>query len=161
MKHLVLILLIAIGLSHSLQAQEIPLYNFSEFEPFLHKENDSLYLVNFWATWCVPCIKEIPAINAVAKKYTNTKLKVLLVSLDMPNKIESNLKPFIEKKNIRSQVLLLDDPDFNGWIDKVDPTWSGAIPATLIYSKNSRSFYEQSFEFEDLDSIIQLKLNEL
>ena len=117
--------------------------------------------MNFWATWCVPCINELPGFNKVAAKYANTKLKIIMVSLDMPKHLESRLKPAITKYNIKSEVVLLDDPDFNTWINKVDPTWSGGIPATLIYSKKSRSFYEKGFEFEELDKIIQFKIKEL
>lgn len=156
---LILILLV-IG-SLKISAQEIKTYDFKGFEPILHRQTDSIYLINFWATWCVPCIKEIPALNELTEKYSGTKLKVIMVSMDMPNQIESRLIPFIEKKNIKAEVILLDDPDFNTWIDKVSPDWSGGIPATLIYSKNSRTFYEKSFEFVELDSIIKTKFNKL
>lgn len=142
-------------------SQEIPVYNFDEFEYRLNHTADSLYFINFWATWCVPCVKEMPAISKVAEKYKNEPLKIILVSLDQSSKIESGLKPFIIKHGIKSEVVMLDDPDFNSWIDKVEPSWGGAIPASLFYTKKSREFYEQSFEFEELDNIINSKLNQL
>jgi thiol-disulfide isomerase/thioredoxin len=133
--------------------------NFDQLEPYLNKNNDTIYLVNFWATWCAPCIKELPAIEKVEQKYANKKFKVLLVSLDFQKDLESRLNPFIKSKNIVSDVFLLNDPDQNRWIDKVDPNWSGEIPFTLIYGKHFRESYSRTFTFEELDSIINLKLN--
>ena len=133
---------------------KIPSLDFSELNNFLSKDNDTTYVVNFWATWCRPCIKELPAFEKLTADYSDKKVKVLLVSLDFPDKIDSQVVPFIEKNNIQSQVLLLDDGDANSWIPKVSEEWSGAIPATLIYNKNKRLFYERSFTFEELISEI-------
>jgi len=139
--------------------KSVQVLNFDQFEPYLHRSNDTVYLVNFWATWCAPCIKELPAIKAVEEKYVNENFKVLLVSLDMPNELTSRLTPFIQSKNITSDVFLLNDPNQNRWIDKVDPNWSGEIPFTLIYGKHFRESFARTFTFEELDSIINLKLN--
>ena len=139
--------------------KSVQIVNFDQLEPYLHSNSDTVYLVNFWATWCAPCIKELPAIKAVEEKYANEKFKVLLVSLDMVNELNSRLVPFIQSKNITSDVFLLNDPNQNRWIDKVDPNWSGEIPFTLIYGKHFRESYSHTFTFEELDSIINLKLN--
>ena len=155
------VFVILIALAGHAYSQQIPVYNFEEFEHYLNQDNDSVYFVNFWATWCIPCVKEMPAINQIAEKYANSKVSILLVSMDMPNKIESRVIPFISKHKIHSTVVILDDPDFNSWINKVNTQWSGGIPASLVYTKKSRDFYEQSFEFEELNTIIQTKLNEL
>ncbi len=125
-------------------------YDFKSFESFLQRQTDTTYVVNFWATWCQPCVAELPNFEKVTSEYKNQKVKVILVSLDMKKQIESNLIPFIKKKNLQSQVVHLGDPDANAWIGKVDSTWSGAIPATVIYNRNKRKFYEQSFTFEQL-----------
>lgn len=135
--------------------------SFDDLEPHLHFNNDSLYLVNFWATWCTPCVEEIPAFERINQEYKDRKVKVLLVSLDFPKKIETQLMPFLENYNVTSEVLVLDDPDANKWIDRVDPEWSGAIPATVIYSKKGREFFEQSFTYDELKQIVETKLIEL
>ncbi len=132
--------------------QKVISLNFEELEKnFLQKKNDSIYVINFWATWCKPCIKELPAFEKIASDYSTEKVKVLLVSLDFPEKIESQVIPFIIKNNIKSEVVLLDDADANSWIPKVSKDWSGAIPATIIYKNEDRKFYEQSFTFEELE----------
>jgi len=138
---------------------KIRVVNFNQLEPYLHKSNDTIYLVNFWATWCAPCLKELPAIRAVEEKYADEKFKVLLVSLDFPKELTTRLEPFMKSKNITSDVFLLDDPNQNRWIDKVDANWSGEIPFTLIYGKQFRESYSRTFTLEELDSIINLKLN--
>jgi hypothetical protein len=70
----------------------------------------------------------------------------------MPKKVESNLIPFMIKKKLQSQVIHLDDPDANAWIEKVSKNWSGSIPATVIYNDKSSKFYEQSFTYEQLEA---------
>jgi len=139
----------------------VRILNFGQLEPYLHHENDTVYLVNFWATWCGPCRKEMPAIEEVGEKYKTRKFKILLVSLDFPDQLNKGLLSFIQKNNIKSEVILLNDPHQNQWIDKVDPNWSGDLPFTLIYGPNFRETYARSFTFEELDSIIQPKLKSL
>ena len=136
---------------------EIEVYNFDQLESFLSSNTNKTLVVNFWATWCKPCIKELPYFEAARTKYIED-VRVILVSLDFPEKLESQLIPFVRNNNIQSQVVLLDDPYENEWIPKVDSTWSGAIPATLIINGDKRIFYEKSFSQEELeDEILKFK----
>ena len=82
----------------------------------------------------------------IHEKYKGQKVKVHLVSLDFSTQIEKKLIPFIQQRNLKPEVVVLDDPDANSWINKVSEKWSGAIPATLIFKGDKRSFFEQSFE---------------
>lgn len=136
------------------QVKAIKTYTFQELEPLLHQKNDTTYLINFWATWCKPCIAEIPAIEKINQEFNNDKLRIILVSLDFPSSMDQNLVPFVKKFNIQSEVVLLNDPDSNSWINKVDKSWTGAIPGTLIYNTNVRKFYEKAFEYEELKNIL-------
>jgi len=126
-------------------------YEYEGLKHFLNQKNDTTYVVNFWATWCVPCIEELPNFEKINANYKENKIKVLLVSLDMPKMIESKLLPFITKRQLKSEVILMRDPDQNTWLPKVDSTWSGALPATLIYNKDMRKFYEKSFTYDELE----------
>lgn len=137
---------------------EIPVYNFEGLEPLLHTHSNQIHIVNFWAMWCAPCVKELPVLQAYKKNNPNVDLT--LVSLDFPEDIESKLKPFLKQKGITSKVVLLDDPDANTWIDKIDPGWSGAIPFTIIFTHEKRSYYEGTFEdIEDLNNEIDKFIN--
>ena len=135
--------------------------SFDDFEPHLHCSNDSLYVVNFWATWCTPCVDELPAFEKISREFSDRDVKVLLVSLDFPNQVESRLMPFLQKNDITAEVIVLNDPDANKWIDRVHPDWSGALPATVIYSRKNRDFYEKSFTYDELKQTIDTKLSEL
>lgn len=132
----------------------IPIVEFDGVEPLLHKQTDTLYVVNFWATWCAPCVKEIPYFERIASEFENRKLKIILINLDFPNHYESRLLPFVESNEIKSKILMLDDPDANRWINQVDPSWSGSIPATLIYNKHERKLFEQEFTYQELKDAV-------
>lgn len=152
----VLLLVLPFSLFSESKTKEstIRVLNFQELQPLLQLENDTIYVVNFWATWCAPCINEIQYFEQLGQKYRNENLKVLLVSLDFPDQLQTSLIPFIQKRNLKNEVILLDDPSSNKWIPLVDKKWTGAIPATLIYAKDFREFYQQEFTFSELEEII-------
>lgn len=136
-------------------SKEIISVDYSELEPFLNQKSDTTYVVNFWATWCKPCVAELPFFEMLGREYTSDKIKVLLVSLDMPKQLETRLKPFVQENHLESQVILLNDPNQNNWIPKIDPHWDGAIPATLMYNKDKRMFYAKSFTYSELEKTIK------
>ena len=83
------------------------------------------------------------------------EVEVVLISMDFSTLIESVLIPFIKERKIEPEVIVLDDSNANDWIPQVDKNWSGAIPATVIYTKDKREFYERSFTFEELKKEVQ------
>ena len=129
---------------------QIESYDFEAFKPFLNQKDGKIHVINFWATWCVPCVAELPYFDAITTNHP--EIDVTLVSLDFANQVEKSLIPFMKKNNIQSRVILLDDPDGNSWIPQVDENWSGAIPATIIYQDDKWEFYEKSFSEEELQT---------
>ena len=121
-------------------------------EMILNKQDNNVYVINFWATWCKPCVDELPVFEQLHEKYKDKNVEVILVSLDFKKHLNSRLIPFIKEHNLKPTIVLMVDPDQNSWIPKVSSEWSGAIPATIIYNKNKRAFYEKSFTFEKLES---------
>lgn len=139
---------------------DVPTYDYKGLKPLINKiDDDKVYVVNFWATWCAPCVKELPYFEKINQEYKDKNVEVLLVSLDFPKKKKSHLLPFISKKNIQSEVVHLDDIDEQFWIADIDDSWSGALPATIIYNKNSRKFYEKSFTEQELINELEQFLN--
>lgn len=129
----------------------IPVYSsFDGLKPMLDINDDTLRVFNFWATWCVPCVKELPYFEKVNAEYASQKVKVILISLDFIEDIETALIPFIKKHQLLSDVVLLDDPDANRWIPKVDKEWDGAIPVTLFKKGDQSSFIEHAVTYEEL-----------
>ncbi len=158
MKRIISVILLAIIFSASYS--QVPELSFEQLEPRLSTTSDSLYVVNFWATWCVPCVKELPEFEKLREVYSDKNVKVLLVSLDNPRHMQTRVLPFIQEHNLKSEIVLLDDPRSNQWIPLVDESWSGAIPATIFFTKNSRSFYEQAFTYKELENIVDSKLQQ-
>ncbi len=138
---------------------KIATLNYEALKPLLHKNEDKTYVINFWATWCMPCVKELPAFEKLNAAYKDKNVEVVLVSLDFPKQKESNLIPFVKKRKLESKVLHFDDPNEQFWIPDIAENWSGSIPATLIYNKEKRKFYEQSFSYEELQDELQTFLN--
>ena len=135
----------------------IDVVSVSELEQRFAAGGDTTFVVNFWATWCKPCIEEMPAFDKLDREHKGTTLKVLMVSLDEKDELATKVKSFIKKKGLLAEVVLLDEPDPNEWIDNVDESWSGAIPATLLVDAASgrRQFHEREFSFTELEQTVE------
>jgi len=120
--------------------------NFDQLQTILKKNDNKLYVVNFWATWCKPCVAELPGFMAVSKSYRfNPQFKMILVSMDNSIEIDSRVKPFLVKNNIQADVYILDDNKrMNEWIPAVDKNWSGSIPATVIYRNGKKLAFKEN-----------------
>ncbi len=155
--HLVVFLLVAVLLGVNSQAQNVPVINVDHLESRLENGADTTFVVNFWATWCGPCVKELPFFETLGANNSAAKFKVLLVTMDFVENLESKVIPFIAKKEIKSAVLLLDEGNPNEWIPRVSEKWSGAIPATIFVNtqKKTRHFHEGSFKEGELEAKLQ------
>lgn len=135
----------------------IPVYDeFAKLESLFHQNSDTTYVINFWATWCKPCIEELPYFEKLKQTMEGQKVKVILVSLDFPRQLDSKLVPYVNDNQLQSQVIALTDSDFNSWIDKISPQWTGAIPVTVIYNAQKRHFVEEQFpNYETLETLVK------
>ncbi|MBI1182651.1 redoxin domain-containing protein [bacterium] len=146
--------------SSAQKERKIKVYKkYKNLEPLLHKNNDTTYVINFWATWCKPCVAELPYFDALTNDYAGEKLKVVLVSIDFEENLQKRLLPFLDKAAIESEVVLFDDPAQHEWIPKIDEKWSGAIPATYIYHGKKHEFFEKSFTQKELNDVVEKYLN--
>lgn len=137
-------------ISVSAYSQNVKLLNINQLNERIKNGKDSTYVVNFWATWCAPCIKELPHFEKLGAEHKSEKLAVLLVSLDFKSKLESNVVPFVKRKNLKNEVFLLNESSPQEFIDRIDPSWSGSIPATLFIKNDKRKFVESEFTYEQL-----------
>lgn len=161
MKKIVLLLFFTFNFFSFTNAQKLETFKtFDALKDKLIKENDTLYVVNFWATWCAPCVKELPYFEKLTEVSKDKKLKVILVSLDFPKEIDKRLKPFLKKRQLKSQVVLLSDTKYNNWLYKIDKDWSGSIPATWLILGDKKKFLEEDFkDFEALETFINEFIN--
>ncbi|MBL6447415.1 TlpA family protein disulfide reductase [Fulvivirga sp. 29W222] len=134
-------------------AQKAEVIKFDRLEALISQESEKVMVINFWATWCGPCVKELPYFKKLDAE--NEDVNVYLISLDFVEKLD-RVNAFIERKELVSPVLLLDEMDYNSWIDKVDESWSGAIPATLVINAatGQRKFVEKELEEGELEKLI-------
>ena len=154
MKQIILVLGLFCGVS--LNAQNLPFIKKAQLEQWLNADTDTVYVLNFWATWCGPCVAELPDFEKLNEKYASKKVKIVLISTDFKRNVESKVKPFIKRKNLQSEVVFMDESNPNVWVNLVSPEWSGSIPATLIVSKQKgkRLFFEKQMNFKELDKIL-------
>ena len=131
---------------------------FDELSPKFYNNSDTTYIVNFWATSSPPCIKEMPHFNEFHKNSLEAKTKILLVSLDRFRDLDNRVIPFVEKYNLKPEVTLLADQNYSAWTEKIDSSWYGALPATMIIKSSKKEFkfgaFESLQELEEMVSVI-------
>jgi thiol-disulfide isomerase/thioredoxin len=134
-------------------AQQVDVIKFDRLQNIIETKAEKIQVINFWAMWCAPCVKELPLfekLNADKKD-----VKVTLINLDFADK-QKKVESFLLRKKMTTEVLLLDEIDYNAWIDKVDKSWGGAIPATLIINpkNNKRKFIERELQEGELQKLL-------
>jgi thiol-disulfide isomerase/thioredoxin len=140
--------------------KEVKPITIAELQQRLENTNGELIVCNFWATWCKPCIEEMPYFEELQAKYANQKVKVLFVSLDRPSTRQNRVEKFVNSQGIQSEVVLLDEPNLSQdeWISLINKDWEGDIPATLYVnaSKNISQFHTGSYEnFAELEEKVK------
>jgi len=151
MLRILLLLILLVGAAFSVKAQKAEVVKFDRLEELLATKSDKILVINFWATWCGPCVHELPYFQSLEARQ-DPSVQITLVNLDYADKLDK-VNAFLEKKKITSKVLLLDEIDYNAWIDRVDPSWGGAIPATLFINTATgrRKFVDKELTESELD----------
>lgn len=156
------VLFLFLGLTvYKAQQTNVPSIKYEELEKRIQQEKDKLLVVNFWATTCAPCVKELPYFMEINKKYSgNPKFKMILVSLDRLVDKERVTK-FIKNKNLTAEVILLDDiKRMNTWIPRFEKDWDGNIPITIFYKNGEKiHFNDGEMSKEELENTIAKNLN--
>ncbi|MGG9963358.1 redoxin domain-containing protein [Ferruginibacter sp. SUN106] len=127
-------------------AQPIPKLKMADVVRSFSTKSDSIFVINFWATFCKPCVGEIPGFIKIADKYKKDKVKLLLVSLDLPSFYPKRIATFAAKNNFTTNIAWLNETDADYFCPMIDTAWSGAIPATIMV--NTRTGYKKFFEGE-------------
>lgn len=149
-----IIALAVISLPVFAQTKAVKLISLQQLEKRISNP-DTVYVVNFWATWCGPCVAELPNFDKLQQTFTCKPLKVLLVSMDFKSKLNTDLIPFIKNRKTISEVFLANKTSEQAFINGIDKSWSGALPATLIvnHKRNIRKFYEQELTYAELSEL--------
>jgi thiol-disulfide isomerase/thioredoxin len=152
-----LILSLFFSLGYSTEAQTIAKWKITDVVDFFNKKNDTVYVVNFWATFCKPCNAEIPDMIRIAKKYEGQKVKLLLVSLDLPSYYPARIRQFVKQRNYHTNLVWLNETNADIFCPMIDKKWSGAIPATIIVNNSTgyKKFVEDEMKGEEFEAIIK------
>ena len=158
-KKLVYSIIFITCISQAVAAQEIVKWKLSDLQAAI-KDADKPTVINFWATFCKPCIEEIPYFQQIVKKYDSAGVRLILVSLDMKEHYPKKIKSFAAKRKFTAPIKFLDETNADLFCQVVDENWSGAIPASLFINNKSgyRKFFEEQLTKEQLETELKAML---
>ena len=143
--------------SFPLRAQDFVIYdNIEQLQARIARAGDTTLVLNFWATWCKPCVEELPCFDELRDYYGPQNVQIVLISLDFKSQLERKFVPFLKSKSLESDVVLLADQDVDTWIPMFDDMWDGALPATLVLNGKQRIFVTGEFSsVEELKKVVE------
>ncbi|MBL7806224.1 MAG: redoxin domain-containing protein [Saprospiraceae bacterium] len=143
--------------STTLRSQDFVIYdNLDQLQARIDRAGDTTLLLNFWATWCKPCVEELPCFDELRELYGEQNIQIVLISLDFKSQLEKKFIPFLLQHHLKSEVALMADQDLDKWIPVIYEDWDGAIPATLIIKGKKRRFNLGKFEnLEELETFVR------
>jgi thiol-disulfide isomerase/thioredoxin len=138
------------------QQQEVKVFDvYDRLESYTGEYAKSTVVINFWATYCGPCVQEIPYFDSLQQKYIDHNVKVILVSLDFRHHIQERLMPFLEKHHLKTEVVVLADQDADSWVSRVSADWDGGLPFTILLKKGQKYIHTSEFrDFNDLEQFV-------
>jgi thiol-disulfide isomerase/thioredoxin len=105
------------------------------------QRNGKILFLNIWATWCAPCVEEFPDLIKLAHSYPDSEVEVVGISADYPDEVDSKILPFIRKHNVQFRIYVAQFDHQEDFINGVNTSWSGALPATLVYDAHGKQRY--------------------
>ena len=136
--------------------QNIPKMKITDIEKYIKSSADEVLVLSFWATFCKPCVAEIPSFISITNKYKSSHVKLLLVSLDLPSYYPAKILSFAKKHHLNTNIAWLNETNADYFCPKIDAQWSGSIPATLII--NTKTGYRKFFEEEIAANVFEKEL---
>ncbi|MGI4804814.1 MAG: TlpA disulfide reductase family protein [Janthinobacterium lividum] len=145
------LLVFALLISVRSKAQQVKPITITALENRMKQGKDTTYIINFWATWCKPCVKELPEFEQFKTANQGKPFKVILVSTDLKSKLETGVEPFVKSHHLTGEIYLLNEAP-SSYYERISADWSGALPATLIvYAKTGkRKFHEAAYTYAEL-----------
>ena len=140
----------------TLNAQEIKKVKIEEVVAYM-KNSERPQIVSFWATWCIPCIHEIPWFQSAVEKNSDKKPELILVSLDFDESYPKKIAEFIKKKGFKATFFWLDETNADHFCPMIDQKWEGGIPATLFVNnkKNYRKFFARQLTDRQVEAEVK------
>lgn len=126
-----------------------------ELQELISSKGDKIKVINFWATWCAPCVKEMPLFEKLGQERQDVQVTLVSMDLDL-DPDPAKVYKFVTRKKLQSQVVILDEKNPNSYIELIDKSWSGALPATIVVNSRTgqRKFVEKELHEGDLEKLI-------
>ena len=142
-------------------SQQVKKARIGEIEELV-QQSDHPIIISFWATWCAPCLHEIPYFQETVKKYADQKVELVLVSLDFKDSYPSAIESFVKKKNYQASFYWLNETNADHFCPKIDPKWDGSIPATLFVNNKTgyRKFYDRQLTPMQVEAEVKAQVKE-
>jgi thiol-disulfide isomerase/thioredoxin len=156
MRIIFIILLLATGMICS--AQTIRKIKITDLEQTI-AQSDHPLIVNFWATFCVPCVKEIPYFQSTVARYQEEQVELILVSLDLPDYYPAKIASFAQGRGFTARIVWLDETNADYFCPRVDPKWSGGIPSSLFL--NNKTHYRRFFDRQLTEPQVDLEIKKM
>ena len=153
----IFIILVIIGCQKSEKNLNVSLVDANGFQELLTSNKGNVLVVNIWATWCVPCVEEMPDLIKLTDQYKDKNVKLISISIDYPEEIDSKILPFIKSHKLNFPVYVNNFRNDESFINFLNKDWSGAIPATFVYDKkgNQTAFLLGKHSFDDFKKSIE------
>ena len=113
-------------------------------------DTDHLLLVNIWATWCGPCVTELPELVTINRMYRRRNFKLVTISLDEPEQKDDALK-LLREKHVAATNYLSTVSNRDRFADLLDKEWQGPVPYTLLIAPGGKIIYRQANQIEPLE----------
>jgi thiol-disulfide isomerase/thioredoxin len=142
-------------------AQQVKKAQIDEIESIIQK-SDHPVIISFWATWCAPCVKEIPYFQETVKKYAAQQVELVLVSLDFKESYPRVISSFIKNRSFDATFYWLNETNADQFCPKIDPKWDGGIPATLFVNNKTgyRKFYDRQLTPLQVEAEVKAQVKE-
>jgi thiol-disulfide isomerase/thioredoxin len=142
-------------------AQEAKSIKMPALESYINSSDHPL-IINFWATFCAPCVTEIPYLEATARRYKENKVELILVSLDPPAFFPRQVAEFLHRNKLQATIFWLDELNGNLIYPSFDKKWHGGIPATLFVNNATgyRKFFDRQLTEPQVKQVVPEMLNQ-
>ncbi|HVS12619.1 MAG TPA: TlpA disulfide reductase family protein [Thermoanaerobaculia bacterium] len=132
-----------------------------QFTALLEHHRGRVVLINFWATWCIPCRYELPDLDLLQQRYRDRGLQVITVTIDQPEKLEA-ARAALAKQAPNLVGYLQAEEDEYAFIDPLDPDWVGALPTSFFVDRAGtiRKSHPGRMLYKDLEREVLALLDE-